>query len=172
MHDVVDYIHLQGEELSYANYTRWESGNTFPGVKTHLLKTIAELFQKNGLKVESNWILTGEGFPPQFTAYTTVDEDTLFILASRTIPDVELIQIGGKYGEPFVCFGEFILVSNESDIVKNNGKLCYVRKARGILIGIMSILDEETIVVTGDTETHIRKSDVKECRKIKWIQKK
>lgn len=62
MHDVVDYIHLQGEELSYANYTRWESGNTFPGVKTHLLKTIAELFQKNGLKVESNWILTGEGF--------------------------------------------------------------------------------------------------------------
>lgn len=171
-HEVVDYIHSQGEELSYPTYTRWEAGSAFPGKKTaHLIGIVSDFFKKNGLQVEANWILSGEGFPPQFAEYTTMDEDTLFILASRTMHDVELIQVGGKYGEPYVNFGEFVIVSNESDIYKNNGKLCYVKTTEGVKIGIVSILDEKSILLVGIGEKEIKKSVVQECRKVKWIKK-
>lgn len=62
-HEVVDYIHSQGEELSYPTYTRWEAGSAFPGKKTaHLIGIVSDFFKKNGLQVEANWILSGKGF--------------------------------------------------------------------------------------------------------------
>lgn len=171
-HEVVEYINAQGEDLSYPTYTRWEADTAYPGKKSgHLIVLVADFFKKNGLQVETNWILSGEGFPPQFVEYTTMDEDTLFILASRTMREVELIQVGGKYGEPYVNFGEFIIISNESDITKSNGKLCYVKSKEGVKIGIVSILDEVSIIMAGSEEKIIKKEDVYECRKVKWIKK-
>ncbi|MEN4771278.1 hypothetical protein J9874_04051 (plasmid) [Duffyella gerundensis] len=170
--EVVAYVHEKKMDLSYTSYTRWEAGSAFPTKKIEVLKIVADFFNKNGLRVETNWILTGEGFPPQFTEYTTLDEDTLFILASRQIPDVELIQIGGVYGEPYVNFGEFCIVSNERTIDPNNGKLCYIRHADGIKIGVVLVLDEDTVQIQGKEITIIKKEKIVECRRIKWIQKK
>ena len=172
-HDVVDYIHSKGGEISYATYTRWESDTSIPQKKTQvLLDDVAELFRNNGLYVDVQWILTGDGFPPQFTEYKNLDEDTMFILASKTLPNVELIQVGGEYGEPHVRFGEFCIVSTENSIDKNNNKLCYVRHSNGIKIGVIYVFDETSIVVPGSENLKLKKEDVIECRKIKWIQKK
>lgn len=172
--DVVDYIRVSsaGEEISYATYTRWESGSSFPARKTHVIQYVSRFFNEKGLKVEPQWILTGEGFPPQFAEYTNLDEDTLFILASRTLPNVELVQVGGQYGEPYIKFGEFCIVSMENIIDENNNKLCYVTYQDGIKIGVLNIFDEKKITLSGSHGITLYKSDVWECRKIKWIQKK
>lgn len=173
MRDIVDYIHAKGGEISYAAYTRWEADTSIPLKKTQvLLNDVAELFENNGLHVDVQWILTGDGFPPQFIEYKKLDEDTMFILASKTLPNVELIQVGGEYGEPHVNFGEFCIVSTESSIEKNNKKLCYVRHANGIKIGVVYVFDETSIVIPGSETFKLKKDDVIECRKIKWIQKK
>ncbi|MDX7992750.1 hypothetical protein [Xenorhabdus littoralis] len=171
-HDVVDHIHSKGEDISYATYTRWESGSSFPARKTHVIEHISEFFKENGLQVEPQWILIGEGFPPQFAEYTNLDEDTLFILSSRTLPDVELVQVGGQYGEPYVNFGEFCIISNEKSIESNNNKLCYVRYSEGVKIGVVTIMDEKKIIILGKIDIILNKSNVAECRRVKWIQKK
>jgi len=170
--DVVEYIRSQGGDISYATYTRWESGTSFPAKKIHLLENIADFFKKNDLQVESQWILTGEGFPPQFAAFTKLDEDTLFILASRSIENVELIQIAGMYGEPYVSFGEFCIVSNENKIEDNNNKLCYIRHENGVKVGVLNILDEKAVLIPGEENLILEKIKIVECRKVKWIQKK
>ncbi|MCW0938769.1 MULTISPECIES: hypothetical protein [Erwiniaceae] len=170
--ELVAYVHEKKLDLSYTSYTRWEAGSAFPVKKIQALNVIVEFFNKHGLHVETEWILTGEGFPPQFAEYTTLDEDTLFILASRQLADVELIQIGGVYGEPYVNFGEFCIVSNEINIDPNNGKLCYIRHVDGIKIGVILVLDEDTIQIQGKEIINVKKENVIECRRIKWIQKK
>jgi hypothetical protein len=171
-HDVVNYIQSKGGDLSYVSYTRWESGSAVPVRKLELVDVVAEFFRDNGLHVEAQWILKGEGFPPQFAEYKNLDEDTLFIMASKTIEGVELIQVGGAYGDPFVSFGEFCIISNHNSIEENNNKLCYVRYKSGVKIGKVSILDESSIFIPGNEGLIIKKEDVLECRKIKWIQKK
>ncbi|MDC9590339.1 hypothetical protein PSI23_13815 [Xenorhabdus sp. XENO-10] len=171
-HDVVDHVHAKGEDISYATYTRWESGSSFPARKTHVIDHISDFFKENGLQVEPQWILTGEGFPPQLAEYTKLDEDTLFILASRTLPDVELVQVGGQYGEPYVNFGEFCIISNENNIESNNNKLCYVRHSEGVKIGVVIIMDEKQIIIPGKIDMILNKYNVIECRRVKWIQKK
>jgi hypothetical protein len=170
--DVVDYTHAKGEIISYATYTRWESGSSLPARKTHVIDHVSDFFKENGLQVEPQWILTGEGFPPQFAEYTKLDEDTLFILASRTLPDVELVQVGGQYGEPYINFGEFCIISNEHSIESNNNKLCYIRYDNGVKIGVVVIVDERQIVISGKFDMILNKSKVIECRRVKWIQKK
>lgn len=173
-HDVVDYIRSTstGENISYATYTRWESGSSFPARKTHVIEDVSRFFKENGLNVEPQWILSGEGFPPQFAEYSNLDEDTLFILASRTLPNAELIQVGGKYGEPYINFGEFCIISIKSSIEENNSKLCYVKYIEGIKIGVISIYDERKIIISGNEEVVLDKDNVMECRRVKWIQKK
>ncbi|MBD2796195.1 hypothetical protein ID856_06525 [Xenorhabdus sp. 18] len=137
-----------------------------------MIEHISDFLKENGLQVESQWILTGEGFPPQFAEYTKLDEDTLFILTSRTLPDVELVQVGGQYGEPYVNFGEFCIISNENSIESNNNKLCYVRYNEKVKIGVVTIMDEKQIIIPGKVDMILSKSNIIECRRVKWIQKK
>lgn len=170
--EIVNHIHNNGVDISYTTYTRWEAGSSFPSRKIEVMSYISDFFKKNGLNVEANWILSGEGFPPQFAEYSNLDEDTLFILASRTMPNVELIQIGGVYGEPFVKYGEFCIIANNSDIDSNNNKLCYVKTKSQLLIGVVIIINEHEILIKSDNPTNIAKSEAIECRRIRWIQKK
>ncbi|PKB89479.1 hypothetical protein A8A01_15340 [Ewingella americana] len=172
--EIVAYINEKGGSLSYGSYTRWESGSNVPKRKSHLLRYISDFFNEKGFNVSSEWIESAEGFPPQFAEYTNLDEDTLFILTARNLKDSELIQIGGIYGEPFVSFGEMCIVSKDSDIIENNGKLCFI-KVRGDktpLIGKLTILSEEMISIGGNDKTEIRRSSIQQCRKVKWIFKK
>lgn len=170
--EVVSFIQQKNLDLSYTTYTRWESDGSIPARRRDVVNVIAEFFTENGLQVNGKWIMTGEGFPPQFTEYAKLDEDTLFILASRQLPDVELVQIGGMYGEPYVSFGEFCIVSTVSNIDPNNNKLCYVKSANGLHVGVLKIMDEESIILEGNQSITLKKSDINECRRVKWIQKK
>ncbi|WP_187488574.1 hypothetical protein [Duffyella gerundensis] len=167
--EIVNYVQQKEMDLSYTTYTRWESGGTVPARRIDVINHIADFFSNNGLKVEGGWIMTGEGFPPQFTEYTELDEDTLFILASRQMPKAELVQVGGTYGEPYVSFGEFCIVSTDISIESNNNKLCYVREKNGLLIGLVKIVDEDHITIN---DIKCKKVDIIECRRVKWIQKK
>lgn len=52
-HEVVDYIHSQGEELSYPTYTRWEAGSAFPGKKTaHLIGIVSDFLRRMGCRLK------------------------------------------------------------------------------------------------------------------------
>lgn len=170
--EVVNYVQQKNTDLSYTTYTRWESGGSVPPRRIDVINLIAGFFSESGLKVEGDWIMTGAGFPPQFTEYTQLDEDTLFILASRQLPDVELIQVGGTYGEPYISFGEFCIVSNERTLDPNNNKLCHVRHKNGLIIGVVKIVDEDNVTIEGVKSTAIKKEDILECRRVKWIQKR
>ncbi|NIG21228.1 hypothetical protein F3J37_21360 [Pantoea sp. Al-1710] len=170
--EVVNFIQQKNMDLSYTTYTRWESDGSIPARRMDVIDVIAEFFTENGLQVKGKWIMTGEGFPPQFTEYAKLDEDTLFILASRQLPDVELVQIAGMYGEPYVSFGEFCIVSTVTNIDPNNNKLCYVKSADGLHVGVLKVMDEKSILLEGNQSTKIMKSDIYECRRVKWIQKK
>lgn len=170
--EVVNFIQQKNMDLSYTTYTRWESDGSIPARRTDVIDIIAEFFTENGLQVKGKWIMTGEGFPPQFTEYAKLDEDTLFILASRQLPDVELVQIAGMYGEPYVSFGEFCIVSTVTNIDPNNNKLCYVKSADGLHVGVLKVMDEKSILLEGNQSTKLMKSDIYECRRVKWIQKK
>lgn len=170
--EVVNFIQQKDMDLSYTTYTRWESDGSIPARRMDVIDVIAEFFTENGLQVKGKWIMTGEGFPPQFTEYAKLDEDTLFILASRQLPDVELVQIAGMYGEPYVSFGEFCIVSTVTNIDPNNNKLCYVKSADGLHVGVLKVMDEKSIILEGNQSTKIMKSDIYECRRVKWIQKK
>ncbi|QLH62895.1 hypothetical protein [Serratia symbiotica] len=147
--EVVAYINQNGGELSYPSYTRWESGHNIPKRKAYLLRYIADFFKVKGFTVSSEWIESGEGFPPQFSEYSNLDEDTLFILTARSLSNSELIQIGGSYGEPFVNLGEMCIISKESEIINNNGKLCWIKvnKDPHPMIGIVKIASEDTVLV-------------------------
>lgn len=170
--EVVNFIQQKNMDLSYTTYTRWESDGSIPARRMDVIDVIAEFFTENGLQVKGKWIMTGEGFPPQFTEYAKLDEDTLFILASRQLPDVELMQIAGMYGEPYVSFGEFCIVSTVTNIDPNNNKLCYVKSADGLHVGVLKVMDEKSILLEGNQSTKLMKSDIYECRRVKWIQKK
>jgi hypothetical protein len=170
--EVVNFIQQKNMDLSYTTYTRWESDGSIPARRMDVIDVIAEFFTENGLQVKGKWIMTGEGFPPQFTEYAKLDEDTLFILASRQLPDVELVQIAGMYGEPYVSFGEFCIVSTVTNIDPNNNKLCYVKSADGLHVGVLKVMDEKSILLEGNQSTKLMKSDIHECRRVKWIQKK
>ncbi|KJV25387.1 MULTISPECIES: hypothetical protein [Pantoea] len=170
--EVVNFIQQKNMDLSYTTYTRWESDGSIPARRMDVIDVIAEFFTENGLQVKGKWIMTGEGFPPQFTEYAKLDEDTLFILASRQLPDVELVQIAGMYGEPYVSFGEFCIVSTVTNIDPNNNKLCYVKSADGLHVGVLKVMDEKSILLEGNQSTKLMKSDIYECRRVKWIQKK
>ncbi len=104
--------------------------------------------------------------------YSDLDEDTLFILVSQTMPDAGLIQVSGRFGEPFVHCGEFCIISSENSIDSNHGKLCYIRHKAGINIGIITVCDQNRLSVMGNEALTLVKEDVMECRRIKWIQKK
>lgn len=170
--DVVTFLQDMAVDVSYTTYTRWESGGSIPARRIDVMHLIAAFFSKNGLQVNGQWIMSGEGFPPQFTEYAKLDEDTLFILASRQLPDAELIQVGGMYGEPYVSFSEFCIVSRLSSIEENHNKLCYVKSSHGVNIGILRIMDEQTIILEGENKVIVMKSEIYECRRVRWIQKK
>ena len=93
-------------------------------------------------------------------------------MASKTLPNAELVQVGGQYGEPYINFGEFCIISKETTIDGNHNKLCYVRHNEGVVIGVVTIRDETKLSVMGNTERILDKRSVIECRRVKWIQKR
>lgn len=169
---VVSYVHKCGISLSYATYTRWESGNCAPRRKENAFLFIRDFFKIHGLPVNLEWLLTGQGFPPQFVKYRNIDEATLFILISRNILDAELLQVAGTYGEPFVKYGDFCILSTNNNVDSNHNNLCYIKTTHSISIGILTILNEGAVCLANDTSIIIEKTQILECKKVKWIQKK
>lgn len=172
--EIVAYINSNGKKLSYPAYTRWESGLNVPKKKAYLIKYISDFFKEKGFKVSQEWIETGEGFPPQFATYTSLDEDTLFILASKNINKTEIIQIAGTYGIPFVNFGEMCIVSTSSNLDENHGKLCFIslKNETNPIVGIMKNTGTDTVSIENEKYREIVKNEILQCRMIKWILKK
>ena len=53
-----------------------------------------------------------------------------------------------------------------------NNKLCHVRHKNGLVIGLVKIVDEDSVTIEGVKSTAIKKEDILECRRVKWIQKR
>jgi hypothetical protein len=47
-----------------------------------------------------------------------------------------------------------------------------VKSADGLHVGVLKVMDEKSILLEGNQSTKLMKSDIYECRRVKWIQKK
>lgn len=167
--------------VSITTLSRWELGTV--SVPQKKLAKLSEFFRNEGLTLNDEWLLSGEGFPPQLlgkVSNISKDFDSAaqehFLSINQCVPDFTFGKVSSNHMAPFVNYGDFIggrnlFTDRKSELVP--GALIFAIYQGNLDIGLYEESNGEVIL-----KNHLGKiisvneSAIKSMGSVTWINRR
>ena len=167
----------QEANIPLATLSRWELG--YSKIPDKKLVGILDFLLENGIIVDINWFLSGEGLAPinaklsQIT-HTNFDETAFLTLnqLKMQIPGFMVKQVTNDKFSPIINFGDYVGIVKNMQLNQQHEKVCYAIINGELVIGIFSFKD----LTLSNCSNNLLKTkiniDIEDFGSVLWIAKR